>query len=74
MLLPTAYGFQLKRHGLEGNVQRINELCDGIFLTKQGTRPLHEHYSFCEVEVGRTQPLSTLSWGSLNMEASKRGA
>lgn len=32
-------------YGQEGNIQRIYELREGIFLTKQGSRPLHKLYS-----------------------------
>lgn len=45
MLLPTAYAVweSIKEtYGLEGNIQRVYELCEDNFLTKQRIRPLHE--------------------------------
>lgn len=53
MLLPTSYAvrnFVKETYGLEGNVQRIYELCEDIYLTKQGTRSLHKHYSFVKAK------------------------
>lgn len=53
MLLPIAYTVWLsvkETYGLEGNIQRTYELCDNIFHPKQGTRPLHEHYSFVKAK------------------------
>lgn len=49
MLLPTAFAVwnSIKEtYGLEGNIQRVYELCADIFLIKQGSLPLHERYSF----------------------------
>lgn len=50
MLSPTAYAVWIsvkETYGLGGgNIQRMYELCEDIFLTKQGPRPLHGHYSF----------------------------
>lgn len=48
MLLLTAYTVwqSVNIYRLEGNIHRIYKLCEDIFLTKQRTRALHEHYSF----------------------------
>lgn len=48
MLLPTAYvvwNSVKDTHALERNIQRIYDRCGEIFLTKQGSKPLHELYS-----------------------------
>lgn len=53
MLLPTAYAVWIsvkETFALEGNIQRIYELCEEIFFTKQGTKSLNELYSFVKAK------------------------
>lgn len=62
MLIATAYAVWTsvkETYGSEGNIQHIYEVCEDIFLTKQGSRPLHEHYSFVKAkweELNLRQP------------------
>lgn len=70
MLLPTAYAvwtFVKETYGQEGNIQRIYELCKDLFLTKQGTKPLHEHYSYVkskweELNLYQPYPQDLTTW------------
>lgn len=53
MLLPIAYSMWIstkETYGEEGNIQRIYKLCEDVFLTKIGTQPLDEHYSFVKAK------------------------
>lgn len=76
MLLPTAYAEWTsirETYVHEGNIQRIYELCEDIFLPKQGTKPLQEHYSSVKgkwEELNLYQPFPTdiVTWKKQNKE------
>lgn len=70
MLLPTAFSVwtSLKdTYGLDGNIQRIYELCEDIFLSKQGSKTLPELYSFVrsrweELNLYQPYPTDLATW------------